>query len=308
MDTDDYQAFDELLRQGHFGRAAKRLGASPSALSRRIQALEETLGVSLVERGHKTLTLTGAGATFLRFARDELLREEALRLELAAHAGAPEGELRLACTVTACYSILPQLIAECRRRFPAVSLKVLTQDAAQSLAALLSGDIDLAVIPSEDDTEGELAFHALGRAELVFIGPPKSVETDLGPLFFDALTERPARPIDQRRLHQLLANVPFVAQLAGLERKRLDQWRKERALESPIAAEVRGNEGIIAMVALGTGIGLVPDLVLDKSPAEVTRLLALPAPPGYDVSLCAKRKTLKRPAAAAFWGIATGKP
>jgi LysR family positive regulator for ilvC len=266
--------------------------------------LEEVLGVPLIERGHGTLNLTVAGATFLRFAREELLREEALRLELAAHAGAPEGELRLACTVTACYSILPQLIAECRRRFPAVSLKVLTQDAAQSLTALLSGDIDLAVIPAENDTEGELVFHALSRAELVFIGPPRSVETDLGSGFFDALTERPTRPLDKRRIRHLLANVPFVAQLAGLERKRLDDWRKELELDSPIAAEVRGNEGIIAMVALGTGLGLVPDLVLDKSPVEVTRLSALPAPRGYDVSLCAKQKTLKRSAAAAFWGIA----
>lgn len=308
MESADYQAFDELLRQGNFGRAAKVLGASPSALSRRIQSLEDSLGVTLVERGPKTLTLTRAGATFLRFAREELLREESLRLEVAAHAGLPEGELRLACTVTACYSILPQLMAECRRRFPAVSLKVFTQDAAQSLTALLSGDIDLAVIPSADDKNDELLFHALGRAELVFIAPPRSVDTDLSPLLFDELTELPSRPLDKRKIRHILANVPFVAQLSGLERVRLDDWRREMAIDSPIAAEVRGNEGLIAMVALGTGLGLVPDLVLDKSPAVVTRLLALPAPQGYDVSLCAKQKTLKRPAAAAFWGIATGKP
>jgi LysR family positive regulator for ilvC len=305
MDSADYQAFDELARQAHFGRAAKRLGASPSALSRRVQAIEESLGVTLVERGHGQLTLTRAGATFLAFAREELEREQSMRLALTVHGGQPEGELRLACTVTACYSILPRLIAECRRRFPAVSLKVHTQDAVQSLAALLAGDIDLAVVPKESDAEGDLRFQALGRAKLVFIGPPRQANQWLDHESFAALSHPPRAPLARRKLGKLLNAAPFVAQLAGVERKRLDAWRRELGLNSPIAAEVAGNEGLIAMVALGAGIGLVPDLVLDKSPAEVTRLLALPSPEGYDVSLCTKNKTLRRPAARAFWDIAT---
>lgn len=300
MDSLDYRAFDELVRQAHFGKAARRLGQSPSALSRRVQALEEELGVELVERSYKSLTLTEAGATFLRFAREELLRLEGLRQVLAEQATVPEGELRLACTVTACYSILPRLISACRSRYPRISLQVRTQDAAQSFAELESGEVDLAVIPVDEGLPSEYATKPLSRAELVFIGPPGSEELERLAVGASCLAEPRAK---RRESARLLRGAPFVVQLAGLERRRLLAWFEDHSIEPVIAAEVRGNEGIIAMTGLGTGFALVPDLVLDRSPALVTRLAGLPAPPGYEVALCARKRALQRRAIAAFWEL-----
>ncbi|RJX28067.1 MAG: HTH-type transcriptional activator IlvY, partial [Desulfurivibrio sp.] len=52
----------------------------------------------------------------------------------------------------------------------------------------------------------------------------------------------------------------------GLGRRRLDKWFQERGITPNIYAQVAGNEAIITMVGLGCGIGVVPQLVLDKSP------------------------------------------
>jgi LysR family positive regulator for ilvC len=305
----DYAAFDELCRQAHFGRAAKKLGASPSALSRRIQALEQQLGVELLQRGPKSLRLTTAGETFLRFAREELVRMEGLRAELADSGAEPSGELRLACTVTACYSLLPKLIARCRRYYPRLSLQVLTQDAAQSFSQLESGEIDLAVIPTDADLPAEYSARPLGHAELIFIAPGSREDRGhLGPQLEELLEKPKGRSIDKRRVSRLLEEVPFVLQLAGMERRRLLAWFEEHGVTPRIAAEVRGNEGIIAMVGLGTGLALVPDLVLDRSPGEVTRMSGLVAPPGYEVSLCAKARSLKRKNVSAFWELSGSEP
>jgi LysR family positive regulator for ilvC len=68
---------------------------------------------------------------------------------------------------------------------------------------------------------------------------------------------------------------------------------------------VRGNEGIIAMVTLGSGVALVPSLVLESSPLrdQVERIEGLDLPPGYEVALCARPSTLSRRVVAAFWDL-----
>jgi LysR family positive regulator for ilvC len=90
-----------------------------------------------------------------------------------------------------------------------------------------------------------------------------------------------------------------------LERSRLDAWFKNERIDPHIVAEVRGNEGIIAMVSLGSGVGIVPQLVLDSSPLKqrVRVLDHLQAPPGYDVSLCCKKRSLGRRVVEVFWEL-----
>jgi LysR family positive regulator for ilvC len=103
-----------------------------------------------------------------------------------------------------------------------------------------------------------------------------------------------------------LESVPLVVPIGGLERERLDQWLERQGIVPRVVAEVRGNEGIIAMVSLGSGVGLVPELVLSNSPLiEGIRVLErIPAPSGYQVSLCARPRNLKRRVVEAFWNLA----
>lgn len=290
MDTDDYLAFQQLAQTLHFGRAARSLGMSPSALTRRVQGIEEELGQVLLLRDNKQVQLTRSGELFRSFAQHQTDQLEELKNQLRQEEESPSGELLVACTVTACHTLLPKLLGRLRRDYPGVTLRLLTQDAGRSLAQLEAGEVDLAVIPAEPDGVEGLSSIPLGRTEFALIAPPSDDAIDA------ALASSPPA----------LGQLPFVAPLSGLERSRLRTWFKLQGHEPRIVAEVRGNEGIIAMVSLGSGVALVPELVLSSSPleSEVRRVSGIPLPPGYDVALCAKPRTLERRVARVLWDLA----
>lgn len=295
MELRDLEAFEHLASSLHFGRTARALGMSPSALTRRIQTIEEELAHPLLLRDQRTVELTRAGEMFREFARGELSRYRDLVADLDRETRSPSGELRIACTVTACYSILPTLLARARARFPRIIVRLVTQDADRSLEELRRGEVDLAVIPRDVGESSDLEECPLGETRLVFVGPER-----LESLGVPELTKRLMSQAADLR------DVPIVAPLAGLERKRLDGYFAARSFTPNIVAEVRGNEGVLAMVSLGSGISLVPELVLDASPLgrTLTRLSALEAPPGYLVSLCARPKSLRRGVVQAFFELA----
>lgn len=70
-----------------------------------------------------------------------------------------------------------------------------------------------------------------------------------------------------------------------------------------IYAQVSGHEGIVPMVALGCGIALLPDVVIDNSPmsGQVSRLKTSQQIPAFHLGVCVQRKKLKQPIIAAFW-------
>lgn len=289
MNLDNYKVFIHLASTLHFARTAAELHVSPSALTRTVQRLEEEVGHALLVRDKRRVRLTPSGERFRRFAKEQLAAWEALQSELGAEARSPSGPLRVACTVTACYSLLPRLIARCRAEYPRIALTLTTQDAARSLRQLEAAEVDLAVVPIDEALSTELLSTPLGETSLVFIAP-------MEPTSFT------------RHLQDGLAweQVPLVAPLFGLERRRLDDWLQGLDVAPQIAAEVRGNEGIIALVSMGCGVGLVPELVLERSPQadRVVRLDKVTPPPGYQVGLCVRRWALKTAAVQAFWQLA----
>nr|MBP7683871.1 HTH-type transcriptional activator IlvY [Deltaproteobacteria bacterium] len=100
--------------------------------------------------------------------------------------------------------------------------------------------------------------------------------------------------------------LPVILPRRGLERDRADAYFREQGVTPTRYAEVDGNEAILAMVSLGCGVGLVPELVRVGSPLRdaIAAVDVKDAPPGFAVALCAKRRTLERRAMAAFWELA----
>lgn len=288
MDLLDYKVFAHLAQSLHFGRAARSLGMSASALTRRVQAIEDEVGHKLFIRDHREVRMTAAGKRFREFAGVQLENWENFRNALRDEASAPTGNLNIACTVTAAHTILPRLLSEYRRTYPGVTLGLITQDATRSLNQLEAGEVDLAVIPTDNDEEESLMRIVLGRTEFAFI------------------TSNATAPWEKQLAKKDLHDVPLVAPISGLERKRLTEYLKAKQISPPIVAEVRGNEGIIAMVSLGAGVGLVPRLVLEASPlrTSVKEVKGLRPPRGYEVSLCTKRRNLERRIIQLFWKLA----
>jgi LysR family positive regulator for ilvC len=286
----DLAAFLHVSDTLHFARSAKALHMSASALTRCIQRIESELGQPVFQRSKRTVTLTRAGEILLDHARAQLAAHARLLEALAAETKAPTGELRIACTVTACHSVLPKLLARCRERYPGIHLQLSTSDAARCLQRLENDEVDVAVVPEPDHPAAELRFVRLAYTELSFIAP--SVDKEL---------------VRRARLGgSNFQGLPVILPRRGLDRERIDAWLAQRDAHPEIYAEVEGNEAILAMVALGCGVGVVPELVRkDSALRGRIELVSVADPPrGYHVSLCTKARTLARRSTAALWELA----
>ncbi|MEV4073113.1 LysR family transcriptional regulator [Nonomuraea fuscirosea] len=137
--------FVAVAEELHFGRAAERLGMAQPPLSRAIRAMERQLGVTLMERTTRRVTLTPAGETLLRDARTAL-DAVAAAARRARNAGRPEPVLRLALKADYDGGLLPQIIAAYQQEPAALPVRLVLGGRAEQEPALRDGRADLALL------------------------------------------------------------------------------------------------------------------------------------------------------------------
>ncbi len=289
MNVHELNNFLTLAETLHFGQASRACNLSPSALTRSIQRLEEEAGQSLFTRDNRNVALTPAGERFKTYALRARSDWNSLRDDLKEEPDIA-GTLSIYASITAVYSLLPDLLETYRAAHPQVQLELNTGAAEQAIDQVLAGEIDLAVAALPDRPAARIEFLPLTEIPLVFIAPVSGPFAD------------PPRTRGQLDL----SKAPLVLPRSGLSRSRLNKWLKEKAIQPDIRSEVSGNEALIAMVRLGCGIGIVPQLVLERSPFhdEVQVLKNAPQLDPYSVGLCAAKRSLSRPAVQALWNLA----
>jgi LysR family positive regulator for ilvC len=286
---DEYESlrqFVELSHTLHFARAARACHVSPSAMSRSIQRLETQLGEALFEREHHRVTLTAAGEALRRHARAVLDDWHRFDAERAASRGELAGTVRVYCTVTAAQSIVPDLITRVRRDHPGIRVEIETGYVADAIERLRGGDIDVSVAPLPARLPAGIRSRVIDRTPLIFAGPT------VGPVR-DAMARR---PVDW-------ANLPFVLPASGLARDYAEEWLRRRGVSPNVYAEIQGHEAILALVALGCGVGVVPRLVLEKSALQdrIVEMRVRPALPVFQIALCVRERSLSNPLVDAVW-------
>jgi DNA-binding transcriptional LysR family regulator len=156
------RGFVAVAEELHFGRAAERLQITQPPLSRQIQKLERDVGVPLLDRNNRSVTLTRAGEVFLAEAR-RLLSIADLALHSARRvAQGVEGRLSVGFTAMAAVSVLSQVLAEADRYLPEVDIVLNELVSKSQFEALLTGDLDLALVrlpPNHDEFDSRLIFH-----------------------------------------------------------------------------------------------------------------------------------------------------
>ena len=290
MDYDSLRLYLHLSRTLHFLRTSRECHVSPSTLSRSIQRLEQQAGWPLLERDRRTVRLTPEGARFAEHARDTLERWEHLQRDLSGKAGALSGTISIFASATACQSFLPEILMGFRQRYPDITLKLETGYAADALEMLDQGRVDVTVAALPRTVPRALVSRVLLHTPLVFVAPTAACEVErlcaARPLAWDAL--------------------PVVLPSGGLAREAADRWFKRHRLAPPVYGEVPGSEAILALVSLGCGVGVVPRLVLDKSPLRAN-VRILPVAGGQDdlgefrVGVATQRRKLTSPLVRAFW-------
>jgi DNA-binding transcriptional LysR family regulator len=171
MTLNQLRSFLAVADRGSVRAAAEELVVTQAAVSASVAALQKSLGVALVTPDGRGLRLTGAGASYARYARRILgLLDEAGRA--AAAAADPErGELRIAAVTTAAEQIVPPILGGFRRRHPqtGVRLEAGNRDRARSLLDRHQADL---VLTGRPEPGWDVTVHAVRAHELVVVAAP----------------------------------------------------------------------------------------------------------------------------------------
>jgi DNA-binding transcriptional LysR family regulator len=160
FDLNDLLAFRAVAETANFRRAAEKLHLSQPAFSRRIDKLEQALGVRLLERTTRRVALTAVGRDFERKVRELLDELDHMLLGIHDGAGHRGGEVAVACVPSTVNYYLSGLIRRYRESFPRVRVRILESGANDVLAAVSRGEADFG-LDFMGSQEGEIEFRPL---------------------------------------------------------------------------------------------------------------------------------------------------
>lgn len=286
MDITSLRLFITLAKTLHFGKTSEERHMSPSAVSRSIARLEQQLGHTLLIRDNRSAQLTRQGQVFLEYALEVVKCHETLQYDLKGNADVLRGQLSLFASVTASQSILPNVLADFRDRYPEIHIQLETGYAVNALTRLGEGiDVVVAALPDDDDDQFEKRI--ITSIPLLTVAPANSNLSE-------ALR---AEPVEW-------ADIPLILPSTGQARANINSWIREQRITANVYAEVPGNEAILSLVALGCGVGFVPSLVVEDSPlaGRVEVVEAGPRLEDFHVGFCTRKKNLLvSPIVRAFW-------
>lgn len=278
----------------NFSRSSELLHMSVSAVSRTVKRLEEELGQPLLERDNRSVRLTSAGREFLEYARHSVAEWQQLRRKLG-NEDELAGEVSLYCSVTATYSVLAPILEAFRVTHPAVEIKMHTGDQADGIGRILEGRDDVAVSGRPSQMPRRMEFLPLLESPLQFCVP--AADCAVSDMVLAASAG--GGDIDWD-------GIPFIVPERGITKEMLDAWFREQGIRPRIYAQVAGHEAIVAMVSLGLGVGIAPQLVIEASGMadRVSQIVVPEGLPPLTVGLCSLGQRLASPLVKSFWDVA----
>lgn len=267
-----------------FRVAAERLGVSQPAASERVRQLEERLGVRLLHRTTRSVTLTPEGERLAQAAARALADLGDLAEELRDQATLQRGRILVAAMPSVAAGVLPSAMAAFRERFPGVRVDLLDTPLGRALDAVSSGEAVMAVASR----------------------PTRRKAFDFAPLFDDpcfAVIRRDHRLGRRKevRLDELVAEPLLCSpKTAGLRDTVETAFARERLSFVP-AHEATTMDTLIALAEAGFGITFAPGIVLNR--ASLKRCRAVPIAGGAmtrEIGIVTAHGRSPSPAAAAF--------
>ena len=286
MNYEDLKSFIAVVQTLHFGKAARKVHLSPSALTRSIQRLEQELNHPLFARDRRNVQLTPAGKHFFLFAEKTLNDWEQCRAVLNAEENKISGKLSLYSSVTAVYTILQEVLRSFRNQYPGVHVHLATGAVADAIGRIQDNSADCAVAAMPNVLPPGVIFLPLTTTALICIAP----------IGFDNV------PVLKKNGAIDFARTPVVMPDRDVSREQQTRWFRRQKIRPNVYAEVSGNEAIIAMVSLGFGIGIVPLIVLHQSPLKnsVQRVTLSPPLHPYAIGVAVREKRREDPLINAF--------
>lgn len=142
FNLNDLQAFRTVAELSSFRKAANALHVSQPAFSRRIEKLEEALGVKLLERTTRKVELTAVGRDFDRKVQQILDELDNTLLGIRGVGSTRMGEVTIACVPSTVYYFISQVISRYREQYPKIRVKIFDASANDVLSAVSRGEAD----------------------------------------------------------------------------------------------------------------------------------------------------------------------
>ncbi|WP_430388463.1 LysR substrate-binding domain-containing protein [Dyella sp. 20L07] len=256
MDLRSLRYLVEVVRHGGFARATEHAHASQPTLSKAIAQLEEEFDTRLLERGRSGVRLTAAGEVVHRHALAMLTEAARMSEELDALRGLQRGELRLGLPQLGSSVLFAPLLARYRQQHPHIDIQLLEHGSRHLERAVLAGELDVAatLLPV-----GEGLDYQLVRDEPMVAVLPQG---------------HPRANAKRFRL-EWLGDTPLILFEEGFALNRLIREACARhgvvPRETVRSAQV---DFILALVAAGGGIALLPRLTVEGQP--LSGLITLP--------------------------------
>lgn len=273
------RAFVAIAEYRHFGTAAARLNVSQPTLSQALAALENGLGLQLIERSTRRVLVTAAGKRLLPQAMATL--EAADRFVATATGDGLSGALRMGIIPTVAPYVLPTLLPELRAKVPALVPQVIEDQTARLLDGLRTGVLDVALLALPTETPGIVEI-PLYTEEFVLVTPrghELAGRTDLVPGVLDA---QPLLLLDEGHC---------------LRDQTLDLCRSADAHPAAVGdTRAASLATVVQCVAGGLGVTLIPEMAVAAETARGTldtAHFAGPAP-GRTLGLAFRASTARK--------------
>ena len=282
----DLQAFTTVANLGSFRAAALSLHLSQPALSRRIDKLEAALGVKLLERTTRRVSLSNIGREFARKAQSMLDELDATILGMEDLAAQHSGIVTIACVPSATRYFLPKVLQRFHAQFPRIRVRIHDAHASDVLRAVSEGDADFG-LNFLGQQESGLVFKALLQERFVLACRSDHPLAGKRSVKWAELSKHAYLSVGSSSGNRILIERALVGQAD----------RPQPVFES------RHVQTLLGLVEAGLGVAAVPQLAMPSGASGLVSV-ALTAPAvKRELGLIIRRGRRLSPAAAQLHGF-----
>jgi len=249
MNISDLKAFVCVAEQHSFSHAAERLHLTQPAISKRVAALENSLGTRLFDRIGRSVKLTTAGSALLTHAQKILLAVEDSRRAIHNLSGEVSGQLSIGTSHHTGLHRLPTVLKAFSQEFTEVQLDLHFLDSEAACASVEHGDFELAVVtlPPFDDS------------------PLTMIPVWQDPLVLVTAHDHPLCALKQITPAQLTHYAAILPSHGTFTRDLIDHHFKDHRHSLNVRLETNYLETIKMLVSIGQGWSVLPETLVDES-------------------------------------------
>lgn len=255
LDFKQYRYILKVAELESITKAANALFISQPSLSHYIAKVENELGAQIFNRSTNPISLTLAGQSYVKTAREVLRLNQQLQEEISDISSEKKGKIILGIPKSRVVFMLPELLKEFWRRYPGIYIETVEENSTSLKEYVNQGKVDIAILPLITP-DSSLDIEVIYEEELLLVA---------GANVIDKTKCIENGVVDTKQLESL----PFILlkKRQGL-RKAVDVFFSQSGIKPNVIIETGSNETAYRMASLGMGAAIVPEMTVRMAPQE----------------------------------------